>query len=300
MSLLPAVNRLKEQHQPIWSNDEIDTEYIIDMSDTHIGDRLGMYPGDGFMIDGGSKVLPNPIQRAIREFYDECIGRCMDEIKGRDFIFLHKGDIVEGSHHRSKSGLSMNYHDQVNNSIALFQPLSRAAVRSYFISGTPAHVGEDSEVEALVAGQCNAYPSPMGHKTHPLLVFRWNGLVFHAAHHIATTSVAAGQATALQAEMTELQRTAGAEGLEAPDIVTRGHRHVPNMVAGANHKGTWWSVTTPGWQGKTGFVYRIKGGRTGELRVGLILWKYSKKWGATPHMITQRIAKHLPSYKELI
>lgn len=297
MPLLPAVNREIEHEHVIWSNDEVETEYIIDMSDTHVGDRLGLYPGDGFVIDGGSRVAPNQIQRAIRSFFDEAVSRCMDEIGGKDFVFLHKGDVVEGSHHRSKSALSANHHDQVNNSIALFKPISEKAARTYFVRGTPAHVGEDSEIEELVAAQCSAEPSPMGHRCHPLLVFKWNGLVVHAAHHIAATSVAASRATALMAELAELQRTAGAEMLEAPDIITRGHRHVGTFVGDCNHKGMAWSVTTPGWQGKTGYSTKVKGGRVSELRVGMILWKYSKKWGAQPHMIHQRIARQLPIIK---
>lgn len=294
MTLCPAVNIDAEQRAPIWSNDNLETRWIIDMGDTHVGDRLGLYPGAGFVIDGGSLVQPNPIQRAIREFYDEVIDMCLTEIGGEDFILLHKGDVVEGHHHRSKSALSANHHDQVYNSTELFKPLCDRASRTYFVRGTPAHVGEDSEIEEIVAGMCQAEKSAMGHRCHPLLVFKWNGLVFHVAHHIAGTSVAASRATALMSELVELQRTAGAEGLEAPDIVSRGHRHVGTMVSDCTHKGMAWSVATPGWQGKTGFAYKIKGGRVGELRVGLILWEYSKKWGAIPHMLHRRIARQLP------
>lgn len=267
------------------SSREMDTPYAVDLSDSHVGSKYGLCPERGFVVEGGGLVLPNPVQRVINECYAE-FWEVVHKIRGDDpFIAWHKGDMIEGQHHRTKETITANLTDQAINAVDVLKPHFSQAERSYWVKGTPAHGGEESENEEWVARECGGHPDSTGRRTWPMVNIIWNGLKVNIAHHISSSSVAASQATAPQAEMVELRNSAAQVGVRPPDIVTRGHRHRASMVGEASQNGTSWSVTTPGWQGKTGYAYKHKGGRVSVLNVGGILWEYNKFWGATPHLI---------------
>jgi len=261
-------------------------EYLIDIGDTHVGHRLALTPERGFHIDGGSLVLPNGIQRAINEAWARFQQRVRDITDGAPYILLHKGDAVEGVHHRNKDGLSINMVDQADNCVEVLSDICRNAAEVYFCRGTPAHAGADSEWEEHVAGRLGAIPTEGGAYTRQVWFYNWGGYLVHAAHHIGVTSVHASKATAPMAELAELRATAGQYGLRAPDMITRGHRHDGTIVGTPSNNGMAWSVTTPGWQGKTGFSYKVKSGRVGQLTVG----------GGIHHLKNGRIRPWIEAY----
>jgi hypothetical protein len=246
----------------------MDTDVIIDIGDTHVGHRLALTPPRGFVLDGGTVCRPNPIQAAINEAWARFCQRVRDVTKGKTYTLIHKGDVVEGVHHKASDALSINMTDQQNNAVDVLRELAADAAEVYFCRGTPAHAGQDSCFEEFVAQAVGAIPNGAGQYTRQVLDLRWHGLVIHAAHHIGTTGVHGGKATAPMAELAELRATAGQWGLRAPDIITRGHRHDAVVVGTPSRRGMAWSIATPGWQGKTGFAYKVRGGRVGQLHVG--------------------------------
>lgn len=262
----------------------MDPLHWIDIGDTHLGSKYAVTPPGGFTVDGGGRMPPNPVQRLINECWEE-FWEIANKVSGGNYIFSHKGDIVEGHHHRSKEAISFNFKDQRDNAIRLLKPHTDKAVRSIFVRGTPAHAGEESEHEEEIARACGADPDYAGRYCWPLAKVRWHDLWVNVAHHISISGVSASQASAPQAELVELQRTAQRVGIESPDIVTRGHRHSATGVWEAGPKGTVHSITTPGWQARYGYAMKHRGGRTTELYVGGVIWEYHKFWGATPHLV---------------
>ena len=249
-------------------------DVLIDMGDTHVGHRLAVCPPRGFVIDGGNLVLPNEIQSAINEAWARFQQMVRDVTKGKSYVYIHKGDVIEGPpHHGNIDTLSANIKDQQDNAVEVLKDICSSAAEVYFIRGTGAHAGKDSEHEEAIAQRLGAIPvvsSASGHEryTRQILVLDFCGYVVHAAHHIGTTGTPAGRATAPMKEITNLRESAGAFGLRAPDVVTRGHRHVGTCAGDVTRNGMGWSITTPGWQGKTGFAYKTVGGRTEQLVVG--------------------------------
>jgi len=263
----------------------VNTRWWVDIGDTHLGSQFAVTPPNGFLVDGGARVPPNPLQRVINEFWEEFWHKCHKVMGNESFILTHKGDVIEGHHHRSKEAISFNFKDQRFNAEALLLPHTSKAERVWFARGTPAHAGEESEHEEEVARACGAQQDYAGRYTWPMVKFDWNGLWVNVAHHIGVSGVSASQATAVMAEVAEMQRWAGKMGIRVPDIITRGHRHSSTGVWDLTPHGVSWSATTPGWQGRTGYTMKQKGGRTSELCVGGLLWEYSDTWGAIPHPI---------------
>ncbi len=269
-------------------------EYLIDIGDTHISHRLALCPPRGFVIDGGSLILPNSIQKGINEAWARFQQRVRDITKGKTYTLIHKGDQVEGVHHGAKDALSANIVDQQVNALDVLKDICDGAAEVYCCRGTPAHAGPDSEWEEPIAHNLGAIPNAAGQYTRQVLDIEWNGLLLHAAHHIGTTGVHGGKATAPMGEMAELRATAGQWGLRAPDIITRGHRHDGVVVSTPSRYGMACSIATPGWQGKTGFAYKIRGGRVGQLTVGGGIHEY-RDGRFMPWIEAYAIAPELPA-----
>ena len=248
-------------------------EIIIDIGDTHVGHRLSLCPQRGFVIDGGSLILPNEIQKAINEAWARFQQLVRDVTKGKSYVLFHKGDVIEGAHHQAKDSLSANIVDQQMNAIDVLKDITTSAAEVYFIRGTAAHAGQDSEWEEGIAQRCGAIPvvnkvTGQESYTRQTMVYDFHGYWVHVSHHIGTTGSPVSRLTGPMKVLTNLRETAAAYGLEPADLVTRGHCHVGRIGGDVTWKGMGWSVTTPGWQGKSGFAYKTVGGRTGQLVVG--------------------------------
>ena len=248
-------------------------EIIIDIGDTHVGHRLALSPERGFVIDGGSLILPNEIQKAINEAWARFQQMVRDVTKGKSYILIHKGDVIEGVHHGATDNLSANIGDQQTNAVNVLKDICAGAAEVYFVRGTGVHAGQDSEWEEPVARECGAIPvvhSATGQEayTRQVLTFDFHGYIVHAAHHVGTTGVPNSRLTAIMRELANMREAAAAFGREAPDLVLRGHCHVGRAGGDVTYKGMAWTVSTPGWQGKTAFTYKTIGGRTGQLVVG--------------------------------
>jgi len=265
---------------------------LIVISDTHCGCRLGISaPGDIPLDDGGT-YRPSNFQQKLyalwREFWDEWVP---EVTRGEPFDVVHNGDAIDGSHHGSTTQVSQNIEDQIRIAESLLRPeveRCRASGGTYYhIRGTAAHVGQSSVYEEMLALRLGAKPNE--HRQHARYDL-WkrvggdDGPLVHLLHHIGTTSSAAHESSAVNAELTASYVEAARWGREPPDYIVRSHRHRSIAVDLNSSKGYAAAIVTPAWQGKTPYVWKIPGARLSEPQVGGICIRrgdeehYYRRW----------------------
>lgn len=253
---------------------------LIVVSDTHAGCRLGLYPSKSVVrLDDGGWYRPSEFQLQMYALWNAFWNEWVPEVtKGESFDLVHNGDVIDGVHHNSTTQVSQNIKDQKRIAVALMEPIvtrcRASGGRYYHIRGTAAHVGPSSIWEEEVAEALGAVPNSVGqHARHDLWkrVGDPDGPLVNLLHHIGTTGSAAHEASAVNAEYTAAVTDAARWGRPAPDFVVRSHRHRMIAVDIETGRGHGASIVTPGWQGKTPFVYRIPGARVSEPQFGGVL-----------------------------
>lgn len=255
-----------------------DPEIMVCIGDTHTGHQFAACPPRGFVTDGKNLSLPNPVQKAINEHLAAFIGRIeeLTSARGKTFGITHAGDWIEGHHHRAKDAISANINDQQENCVETWKPLIGKAEWLRCSRGTPAHAGEDSEHEEYIARTLGAEPDALGRYTQAINRFFWQGNLVHLAHHIGTTGTSTRRATGPWGEIGELMYAASEVESRAPDIVLRGHRHVEHVAGEGSSRGMRWTAVNPPWVGPSGFAVKVRGGRTGNPRVGGVVFEKLK------------------------
>ena len=253
------------------------TRNLIVVSDTHCGCRLGLHPDQPSRLDGGGQYVPSDFQRQMwhlwREFWDVWVP---EVTKGEPYDLVHNGDAIDGVHHRSTTQVSQNIEDQVRIAEAALRPEVDRCLSTggtyYHIRGTEAHVGQSGEYEERLARNLGAKPNSESQYARFDLWKRVNGTcLVHLLHHIGTTSSAAHEASAVNAELTAEYVEAARWNREPPDFIVRSHRHRSIAVDLNSAKGYAAAIVTPAWQGKTPFVWKVPGARVSEPQFGGIV-----------------------------
>jgi hypothetical protein len=279
-------NVAKEKRMKSKRNKQI--RNLIIFSDTHIGCRHGLMAPEGATLDEGGKAMPSRIQLKMwafwRQFWDEWVPRVTH---GEPFAVVHNGDAIDGVHHGSTTQWSQSLADQRNHAEHILKPVVDACDgRYYHIRGTEAHVGKSATEEEQLAKSLGAIPNEDGQYA------RWEmwkdiagkGLI-HFSHHIGTTSSAAHETSALNAEIASCFNEAGRWGHAPPAIVVRSHRHRCSEVRLPAAWGYATVFVTPAWQLKTPFVYRIPGGRNSTPQIGGSLIRFGGEELHTRHFV---------------
>ena len=269
----------------------LETNNIIVISDTHCGCRLGLMPPEGITLDEGGRYKPSKIQKKMHAMWTEFWESWVPEAtRGEDFIVIHNGDALDGTPHSSKSGVSSNTADQQNIAYELLAPIVELCGGNYYaIRGTEAHVGKSGEQEEQLAARLGAIPNSEGqHSRFELrkaIGPKKARKIVHCLHHIGTTGSPSAEASAVCSELVNSFVESARWGTRPPSVVVRSHRHrnigiqFPVQDAVDTHEtGTAWSFTTPAWQAKTPFVYKIPGGRLSTPQFGgvLIRWAHDE------------------------
>ena len=257
------------------------TRNLIVVSDTHCGCRLGLLHPDGITVDGGGRYLPSDFQLKMwalwREFWDEWVP---EATKGEPWDLVHNGDAIDGVHHNSTTQISHNLEDQQRIAEAVLLPVVARCKASggtyYHIRGTEAHVGQSGVNEEKLARTLGAKPNDHGQYARFDLWKRVGSALVHLLHHIGTTSSAAHESSAVNAELTASYVEAARWGREPPDFIVRSHRHRSIAVDLNSAKGSAAAIVTPAWQGKTPYVWKIPGARISEPQIGGILIRHGE------------------------
>lgn len=253
---------------------------MVIVSDTHCGCRLGLYdPQSPTRLDDGGFYRPSEFQEQLwvlwRHFWDEWVP---EVTKGQPYDVVHNGDVIDGVHHNSTTQISHNIKDQRRMAVAALGPIVKACKkrggRYFHIRGTAAHVGQSSIHEDEVAEELGATPNATRQYARFDLWKRVGGRrgpLVHLLHHIGTTSSAAHEASAVNAELTAEYVEAARWNREPPDYIVRSHRHRSIAVDIDSAKGYAAAIVTPGWQGKTPFAWKVAGARLAEPQFGGVL-----------------------------
>jgi len=235
---------------------------LIVISDIHAGCRAGLCPPK-IKLDEGGIYERSEFQRFLGAAWDEMWNDWVPAVCRKEkFAVLLNGDSLDGAHHGSKTQISQNFADQENIAYAMLAPLvDRCGGRFYMVRGTEAHVGQSAENEERLARRLGAVATGDQHTQYEYWLRVGSGLV-HASHHIGTTGRAAYETSALMGELIEMYVEAAKWREDVPDVVVRSHRHRHIKVEVPTHNTYGIVFTTPGWQGRTPFTYRILGGRT--------------------------------------
>ena len=250
-----------------------DVKAWVVISDTHIGSQLGLCPDSGIMLDEGGMYYPNEIQKAIWFHWKEFWSKYVPELtEGKPYGLIFNGDMIEGVHHNSTCQASSNIKDHILAAEQILSPVvDKARGPLYVMRGTPAHVGASGANEEELARFLGAVPGSNGHYARYELWKRIGPYQAHFNHHISTTGSQYAEATAVHRELMECFTESARQGEEIPDLVVRSHRHRYIQTKITTHKGVGIGVTTPVWQAKTGYVYKIAARNTHPQFGGIVI-----------------------------
>ncbi len=200
--------------------------------------------------------------------------------RGEPYDVVVNGDVVDGAPYNSTAQMSANPSDQERIAIACLEPIVKrlhsVGGSLFMIRGTETHVGKSAADEERIARALGAKPDKTGHYARWDLWKRVGEGLVHILHHIGVTSSSAHEASAVNAELTAAYYEAARTGKQPPDVIIRSHRHraikVDVPVHTKRHGVQFASaVTTPGWQLKTPFSWRIAGARQTLPQIGGLL-----------------------------
>lgn len=270
---------------------------LIVVSDLHCGCRLGLCPSDLVSLDDGGTYESSKEQKKVWACWEEFWYKWVPQATHNEpYAVCINGDAIDGVHHGATTQISHNLMDQGRIAAAILRPIKELCEgRLYVIRGTEAHVGQSGCEEERLAESLGAIPDAEGRYARYELWARVGKGLTHISHHISTTGTSAYESTAVTKELAESYCEAGRNRLEPPDVVVRSHRHRHIEVRVPTKLGYGISFTTPGWQLKTPFSYRIPGGRVTTAQVGgslirqgdIDLYTRHKVWSASRSQIVE-------------
>lgn len=261
------------------------THNLIVVSDVHCGCRLGLCPREGVQLDDGGRYMPSAFQLKVLNWWEEFWGEWVPHVtRGEPYDVVFNGDGIDGVHHNSTTQVSHNLNDQIDTARALLWPIAEGARASggkyRHIRGTEAHVGKSAQEEERLAKMLDAVPNQEGqHARYELWKYIGpnEAVLAHLLHHIGTTGSMAYESTAVHKELAEAYAEAGRWNRRPPDVVVRSHRHRAFRTEVPTHNTRGVACVTPGWQGKTPFVWKIPGGRQSEPQFGGLIIRYGEE-----------------------
>src|SRR5574343_679920 len=253
---------------------ESDVPNCAVVSDTHCGSQLGLFPCHlKVPLDAGGYYEPSRLQRVVWAWWVAYWREWVPKVsRGEPIGAVLNGDAIDGTNSRDTTQVSRNPQDQERIAVAAMEPMLEACQgRLFVIRGTAWHTGDAGWSEESLAQKLGAVKDEDGRSSRYDLWLRLGGKrgpLCHFLHHIGTTSSMAYETTALMKEYADSMTEAGRWGLSIPDIVVRSHRHrhAEVRVQTANGYGT--CFTTPAWQLKTPFTWKVPGGRMSKPQIG--------------------------------
>jgi len=249
---------------------------LVVCADLHSGCRYALCPKI-VRLDGGGSYIASPAQRKILDFWEESWGEWVPAAtRGEPYAICVNGDLIDGVHHKSTTQISHNKADQRAIAVSLLGGMvDRCEGRLYVNRGTSVHGGESGEDEEDIARTIGAKPDREGFFSRYETRYMVGEALVHTTHHVGTTGSSHCEPTAVFKELTEAYVEAGRNRVRAPDVIVRSHRHRCIRIDVPTVSGNGIAISTPGWQLKTPFVYRLPGGRAATPQIGLIVVRYS-------------------------
>jgi len=273
-----------------------DVPNIVVISDQHINCRLGLFTLDRFHLDDGGWYEPSILQRTVAGWWDWFWKHWVPEVtQGEPFAVVNNGDAIDGgAHHGNVTHISANITDQERMAVAMLKPVvDLCEGRYYHLRGTEVHSGKSGMDEEALAERLGAVQDQDGRHARWELWLTMGGRLINFMHHIGTTGSMHYEATALQKELSEAYVEAARWGDRPPDVLVRSHRHRKSEVEIETANGPATCFTTPGWQLKTPFSFRIPGARQSRPQFGGSLIRIHKGEIFTRHFVKSIERSHV-------
>jgi hypothetical protein len=254
--------------------------YLAIASDTHCGSTLGLCPREGVDLDEGGHYTPSELQQRVWVWWLEYWEWVKEQTEGKPFAVCCNGDAIDGKPHASVAQISDNWEDQIRIAHAVWSPIVKMCKgRYYHVRGTEAHTGKSGQHEETLAERLKARPNSVGQYARPELWINVGGALVHIAHHIGTAGSMAYETSAVQKELEQMLVESARSGSSPPHVIVRSHRHQYVETRKNSARGKLSACTTPGWQLKTPFAYKIAGGRRTQPDFGgvLVCWHTKDK-----------------------
>ena len=229
-------------------------EYIVVVSDCHIGSTVGLWPEIAYSWEDGGEYAPNDLQKWLYRCWLNMLAEVKD-LPTKPTLILN-GDLVQGQNLRDGQLCTQVVEQQQEVAIDLLDPLCKDCNDIYVIRGTPFHDGKTGQHSRMIAKDFGAITNPeTGQQTWWQLFLDLGGHTIEFSHHIPGSSIPQYQATALLRDtmnmIGELNRYYGDTiGLKT---VIRSHRH--KFVKVGIAPGIQGAIC-PCWQYKTEYGYK--------------------------------------------
>ncbi len=244
-------------------------------SDTHCGSTLGLIPPKPLQLHEGGEYLPSKAQRIIWNQWEYNWELIRKERKNSNLIIVHDGDVVEGIHHESTqiNSSRVDEHETIA-SMCLDFAMQKAKFgkgdKYYQVAGTEEHAGNGSSSEERVAqdfdGVVPVYENQgfgdkkNGRYTWDGLLRTVNGVLFDIAHHGGSVgSRAWSTENGLYNKIKSIYWECLDLKLPIPRYWIRAHYHTYVRTEYAGRHGVITGIMLPGFQIKTGYVYKKRG-----------------------------------------
>ncbi len=258
----------------------------IIISDLHCGCQYGLCPPT-IVLDGGGTYRASADQLILHDWWEELRSDWIPRVThGEPFCVICNGDAVDGDHHNANTQISRNISDQRRIARAILEPLvDQCEGRFFMIRGSSVHTGESGMNEETLAEELMALPDEYGHYARNDMFLKIGSALCHFAHHIGVTGSMAYESTGLAKEFTEFCSDSARWKLPVPDVVVRSHRHRHIEVKVPTVSTYGYAFTTPAWQLKTPYVFRIPGGRITTPQIGASLIRQGDEDFFTRHKV---------------
>ena len=251
----------------ISTGDILPVRRLVMFADTHVGHSRGLSLPEFHYGDGGGYIA-NDIQRALFELYK----RSSQYTKWRNpDVAVFVGDAIDGSGRRSfgKEQRGLSRKAQISHATSLLSMWG--AKKFYFVRGTEYHAEAEGEsVEDQVAKELGAVRVPAwasgqaeeGEEPYSgeHLFLDIEGVGFHFAHHLSTSSSNHYKSTAITRETCLAEDYAvrflrdEMQGLtpNKTKVVVRAHIHRFQQVTDSSMTG----IVLPCWEAQTKYMVR--------------------------------------------
>jgi len=256
----------------------IKSECVVVVSDLHVGSIYGLCPKK-VKIDSGGTYLCNDLQRKIlnvwNEFWDNIKKEFLYNLDKFDLVI--NGDLIEGNHHGTKTAWSNNISDQIKASLELFteklEDVHDHLNNIFVIRGTEAHVGKSGEFEDLFNEllKSNFPKLNIKHSYYELFTtFGKNNNLCHFTHHTSVGSGKFFEVNCLIKEFDHVMTDSARWGKlnKIPKYLIRSHCHRACVVEIPTESESVLGITTPCWQVKTPFVYKVSSSKNYRSHIG--------------------------------
>lgn len=223
-------------------------ETLVIVSDIHCGSDVGLAPPEtktksGNIIGFGD----NHHQAWLWDNWLAAIPQVKAIIGKSSAALLVNGDATEGVHHRNESTLvaaAIETHTEM--AVECLKPFKKLCRKVFVTAGTECHT---LNMETVLAQKLGAVDD----KAKDKWLFRVNGCLVDAAHHMTTTARSYLEASAMSILMGNARVNYLRAGHEVPKVFLRAHRH----CGGHYSDGQGLFGVTGAWQMLTRHGYKV-------------------------------------------